>query len=203
MVFKKHIIVFMKKLDDIANILVGYQPKTRVQETANGSFYLIQGKDFDESGDLKKENLLLITPERNIKSQLICDDDILFQARGFNHFAYYPKQKLTNTLASASFYILRLKTDEIIPEYLAWLLNQKSAQNYFNANASRTAISFLSKKTLSELKIKTPSIETQKKIGKVVKSQKHVYRLQKELTKKRSQIINQLCLNAAQQEENL
>lgn len=105
-------------------------------------------------------------------------------------------------MVSASFYIVRVKINVVMPEYLAWWLNQKPAQNYFSAHSSNTAISFISKKTLSKLEIKLPSINTQNKICQIAKLQERESKLKHELTAKRSQLINQLCLNAIQQKEN-
>ncbi|MGD9108462.1 MAG: restriction endonuclease subunit S [Gammaproteobacteria bacterium] len=193
----------MKDLNNIADIIVGYQPKNRIQEKLNGMFCLIQGKNFDECRHLKKETLVTINSERDPKPYLVHKEDILFQARGFKHFAYHFKEGLPNAMVSASFYIVRVKTNEVIPEYLAWWLNQKPAQNYFCAHSSNTAISFISKKALSSLEIQLPSINTQNKICQIAKLQEQESKLKHELIEKRSQLINQLCLNVAQQKENL
>jgi hypothetical protein len=190
-------------LNNITDIIVGYQPKTRIQEKPDGMFYLIQGKNFDECRNFEKDTLVAINSERDPEPYLVHKGDILFQARGFKHFAYYFKEGLPSAIVSASFYIVRVKTNVVIPEYLAWWLNQKPAQNYFSAHASNTAISFISKKTLSKLEIKLPSINTQNKICRIAKLQEQESKLKYELTEKRSQLINQLCLNAIQQKENL
>lgn len=188
----------MKSLDDIADIVVGYQAKTHIHKSPEGLFRLIQGKDFYDSQYLKEENLLWFVPERNPVPYLICKDDVLFQARGTNHFAYYLEEEIANALASSSFYIIRLKTKKIMPEYLAWWLNQKIAQTYFNTHASTTAISFISKKILSQLELIIPPLSVQEKICQVIKLWKQETNLRKELSKKRLKLINEFCLNAAQ-----
>ncbi len=188
-------------LDRIADIIVGYQAKSRLQEKQDGLFRIIQGKDFQGASWLKADTLLSFAPERNPAPYVVHERDVLFQARGTEHFAYCLEKELVNTLASSSFYIVRLKTEKVMPQYLAWWLNQKVAQAYFNVHASSTAISFISKHVLLQLELEMPAIITQKKICQAIKLWQQEKNLRNELAKKRSRLINELCLNAAQQQE--
>jgi hypothetical protein len=187
------------KLSAAVNISIGYHSPSRIQTSSDGAYSLVQGKDFDASHNLQEKTLLSFTPKRKPGPYCIHKGDVLFQARGADHFAYHVKTEPSNTLASSAFYILRIKTPKLLPEYLTWWLNQKSAQAYFKVHASNTAISFTSKHTLSNLKIEIPPFVIQKKIQHTIILLEHETALRTELTKKRSQLINELCLNAAHQ----
>jgi len=189
----------LQYLNQIADIRVGYQPKTCIQENAESDFFLLQGKDFNGANLMKKENILRFSPERNPHLYLAQKGDVLFLAKGIEHFAYYVDKNFKNTLVSASFYILKVKTREVLPEYLAWVMNQQQAKLYFDRYSAQTAVSFLSKQTLGQLEIHIPSINVQQKICNVVKLWKHEMDLYDKRTKIRSTLINKLCMNVAKQ----
>ena len=184
-------------LKNIGDVKVGYQSKSRILERSDGLYRLIQGKDFTALHDLREKTLLKFYPERNPNLYFVCKGDILFQARGTAHFAYCMTKELSNTLAFSSFYIIRLKTKDILPEYLAWWLNQKSAQTYFNIHAKSTAISFISKKSLLQLDIKIPSLVVQEKVHRAVALLQKEAALQHELLKRRTELVNAVCMWAS------
>ncbi len=190
------------KLERIADIQGGYQAKKEMIKTAQGSHFLIQSKDFDSHKNLLTETLMSFLPERKPEIYSVHKGDVLFQARGMSHFAYYVKENLENALASSSFYILRVKSDKLLPEYLAWRLNQKDAQNYFKANACGGGISFISKKVLSEMKIHIPPVSIQKKVSKIAMLNNRVEFLQKRLSSLRTQFTNAVCMKAIQKQES-
>lgn len=67
-------------------------------------------------------------------------------------------------IAAASVYILRTKTPEVLPEYLAIFLNTSYGQKLLKEMQSGTIISSLPKSQLSDLKMPIPSMKNQKVI---------------------------------------
>ena len=110
-------------LRTVASIQVGYQAKARIKERVQGTHRLIQSKDFDSLHRLRSESLTLFFPERKPEIYSVRKGDILFQARGVVHFACCIEEDLKDTLAAGSFYILRLRHEDLLPQYLAWWLN--------------------------------------------------------------------------------
>ena len=185
----------------IASIQVGYQAKARIKERARGTHRLIQGKDFDSFHRLRSENLTAFFPERKPEIYSVRKGDILFQARGVVHFAYCIEDDLKDTLAAGSFYILRTKNEDLLPQYLAWWLNQSKAQAWFQSQARGAGMSFISKSTLSCLQVRIPPISVQKKVVKIVTLARHEQFLLNRLASTRSRLVKAVCIKAIQEQE--
>ena len=185
----------------VASIQVGYQAKTGIKERARGTHRLIQSKDFDSFHRLRSENLTVFFPERKPETYSVHKGDVLFQARGVVHFAYCIEDDLKDTLAAGSFYILRLRHENLLPQYLAWWLNQSKAQAYFQSQARGAGMSYISKNTLSRLQVQIPPLSVQKKVVKIVTLAKHEQFLLDRLSELRSRLVKAVCIKAIQEQE--
>ena len=188
-------------LKAVADIQVGYQAKARIKKRAQGTHRLIQSKDFDSFHRLRSENLTVFFPERKPEIYSVRKGDILFQARGMVHFAYCIEDDLKDTLAAGSFYILRTKNENLLPQYLAWWLNQSKAQAYFQSQARGAGMSFISKSTLSRLQVQIPPLSVQKKVVKIVTLTRHEQFLLGRLSDLRSRLVKAVCTKAIQEQE--
>ena len=188
-------------LKTLVDIQMGYQAKTRIMERVRGTHRLIQSKDFDSSHRLRSGNLTTFFPERKPEIYSVRKGDVLFQARGVVHFAYCIEDDLKDALAVGSFYILRTKNENLLPQYLAWWLNQSKAQAYFQSQASGAGMSFISKSTLSRLQVQIPPLPVQKKVVKIVTLAKHEQFLLDRLSSLRSRLVKAVCIKAIQEQE--
>ncbi len=188
-------------LHNLVTIQVGYQAKARIEENPRGTHRIIQSKDFDAFHRLLPENLTAFFPERKPEIYTVHKGDILLLARGIEHFAYCIEHDLQDTLAAGSFYILRTQTASLLPEYLAWWLNQPRARAFFQTHAGRTGISFLSKSALNGLHVPIPPISVQKKVIKLVRLARHEQCLLHRLSTLRAQLVQTLCQKTVQEQE--
>lgn len=188
-------------LKTVTDIQVGYQAKAGIKERAQGTHHLIQSKDFDSLHCLRSENLTSFFPERKPEIYTVRREDILFQARGVEHFAHCIEDDLKDTLAAGSFCILHIQSEDLLPQYLAWWLNQSKAQAWFQAQAHGTGISFISKDTLSRLQVWIPPLSVQKKVVKVVALARHERFLLDRLASTRSRLVKAACLKAIKEQE--
>ena len=180
-------------LENIADIQLGYQARSKIQENLKGTYRLIQGKDFNEYNQLVVESLIHFFPERKSNNYLIKKGDILFQARGTNHYAYCVREILQNVLAAGSFYIICVRSEKILPEYLCWWLNQSPAQNYFQSRASATIISYISINAIALLKIPVPPLSIQEKVVGLIDLMNKEQAQTDRLVKLRRQLIQSIC----------
>lgn len=187
--------VFLK---EIADVRVGYQSRSRIESSREGTYRIIQSRDFDEDNNLILNMLIRFEPKHNPEPYAIHKGDILFQARGTEHFSYYIEDEMNNTLASNSFYIIRLMGKDISPKFLCWYLNQKPAQFYFQSQASITAISFISKNVLEQLELEVPPLNTQQTIVRAYELWEREQWLSRKLTETRARLIEALSMNAIQ-----
>lgn len=183
-------------LSNVSDIQVGYQSREGIKGLANGSHRLLQARDFDKLHQVDWPNLIRFTPTGNFNKFEIKQEDVLFLARGQENFARLLKPGPTNTLAANSFYILRVNSAIIIPEYLSWWLNQSPAQEYIKLNRSGSSLPFLSVSALSNLEIHVPRIEDQRKIAELEILRKREADLMSLYLIKKSALIEAVCLNA-------
>ncbi len=144
-------------LRDIAEIQIGYQHRDKghpITTGSTGTHRIIQIKDLDLEEPFKREvigrggsapyvwldNLYQVTPAGDAERYLVSQGDVLFLSRGQRTYAVPVLQALENTVASYYFYILRPDPDRIDPEYLAWFINQPTAQACLEPRSSRNLL---------------------------------------------------------------
>ena len=184
-------------IQNIADIRVGYQPKGRVEHNAAGTHRLIQIKDFHECGAIDYDSLSWIAPDPDPHNYRVQDGDVLFSARGKYNTAYALAGTPMQTVAGGNFFVLRLKENGILPEFLAWSLNQPVMQEEIRSRMMGSNIPYISKKAFETLEIEVPPLETQHEICELIRLQRREQRLLSLLVEKRQQLIQAVCYRAA------
>jgi hypothetical protein len=139
-----------RKIKDIADITIGYQHRGRPLSAASvGSHQLIQIKDIDREGRFVDQfaepaehrlwlgSLYMVKPKGDPDADAVTENDVLFLSRGNRYLAVplvrpyvepFPAS-WDGIIAAYYFYVLRLRRDDVLPEYLAWSLNGERAQS--------------------------------------------------------------------------
>ena len=169
--------VIQYQLKDVVEILSGYQARGGLRDNPKGSHTILQGKDIvsDHSAFIYTPRsdtaLTRLQPTGKYDHYRVEQGDLLFQARGTENKAYFIDEVAPNTLAAATFYILRNKNKNVLlMPWLAWYLNQEPMQSLFRMEASGTSISYVKRSTLMEVFVSLPALNTQQQIVKVQKS---------------------------------
>jgi len=177
-------------LSEIAKIQLGYQSRTSIQETPGGSHALVQARDLNQETGIAWDRLMRINPETSTAKNEIRQGDILFLARGQSNFACMVDQNIRATLVANSIYILRTMTRIILPEYLAWWLNQPPAQTRFEMLRSSRSMPYVSASLLGETEVQVPPIQEQEIIVQVDRLQQQEINLVQQLAEKRAALIH-------------
>ncbi len=180
------------RLDNIAGIQTGIFSKT----VSKGDIVYLQVKHFDEFGVLGSVLHPDLEYDSVTQKHLLKPGDVLFAAKGTKNFAAVYESHNPPAVASTSFFVIRLKVDNVLPDYLAWKLNHPVTQNYLKRNAIGSAIVSISKAVLDELEISIPDLTTQRTILKIAELRKKEKQLKQQIeTLKENQIQYQI-LNA-------
>lgn len=156
------------KIKNIASVQTGFF----MQNEGRGDVNYLQVKHFDDSGHL------IDPPDPELKTNklkdrhLLKEGDILFAAKGLRNFAGIVQKQDLPAVASTSFFIIHIKSKEILPGYLAWFLNLSKTLNYLKNKSSGTGIPSIRKRALEELELSIPSIEKQRLILNITATQK-------------------------------
>ena len=182
------------KIEEISKVSTGIY----TQFGQSGSAIYLQANYFDERGHLQdfiRPNLVL---DDKTKKHLLNEGDILFAAKGTKNFAVSVKNKMGACVASSIFLVLRIKEEfkKIVqPEFLVWFLNHPNSLAYLKSQAIGTGLPSISKKTLEEMEIILPSLNTQNNIVIIDSLQKKEKRLRIQIEGMREKQIQQLLLN--------
>ncbi len=151
-----------KRLEDLASITTGVYEKP----TLSGDTLYLQGKHFDEFGRIREE--LTINPElwadERLEKHLLQDGDILLVAKGGSNRACLYESKFGQAVASSTFFVIRMTSKDVTPDYLQWYFNTYYMKEMFSGLSKGTQIVSLSKNAIADLEIPTPSLEAQRKI---------------------------------------
>jgi Type I restriction modification DNA specificity domain len=182
-------------LKHIGNIQTGIFAKPITE----GEIVYLQAKNFDEKGqlisslhpDLKSETI----PYKHLLQQC----DVLFAAKGTKNFATWYESKNQPAVASTSFFVIRLNEtshNNILPEFLAWYINQPISQKFLKGKAMGTSIASISKSVLEELEIFIPDLQTQRAILKITQLRNSEKYLKQQIETLREKQIQQQIINA-------
>jgi len=201
-------------LRDIAEIQIGYQHRDKghpITTGSTGTHRIIQIKDLDLEEPFKREvigrggsapyvwlnNLYQVTPAGDAERYLVSQGDVLFLSRGQRTYAVPVLQALENTVASYYFYILRPDADYVDPEYLAWFINQPTAQACLERLQRGSHIKIIPKSAFEELDVVLPPLATQRAIVELERlRQREAYTMSR-LVQARKRLVNGLALQAA------
>ena len=186
-----------KKITEIADVQIGYQFRKKIESVDEGTNRVIQIRDFDEHRILYKEGLSRVKIDKSAEQYLINKGDILFLSRGHRNWAASITDNYEDTIAVSHFYVLKIRNASVIPEYIAWYINQTPAQEYLHNIARRgTHMPIIPLSAFKELTVDLPDKETQKKIVELSNLMEKEKMLLNELQGKRSQLINAISLKA-------
>ncbi|HOP47118.1 MAG TPA: restriction endonuclease subunit S [Desulfobacteraceae bacterium] len=151
-----------------ARVLPGFSIKTSISHDPNGTHQIILARHLPEIGpyEYKEEHVLKITPERPPEKYCVSAGDILFMSRGSLNRAILLNSVPENTLATASFYIIKPGA-MIAPGYLAYCLNQEPFQNKIAEIRTGAGTPLVPRADFSQIPIILPSLEEQNKIAEI------------------------------------
>ncbi|WP_035484514.1 restriction endonuclease subunit S domain-containing protein [Geminicoccus roseus] len=153
------------RLTETCLIQTGYTARSRLEPARYGGVPVIQLRDISADGAIEPDRLTRVDLADLPDRYFVRAGDVLFRSRGDRCTASALNERFDEpALAVLPLIILRPKPDVVIPEYLAWVINQPAAQRHFNDAARGTSMRMVPKSSLDDLQIDIPNIETQRRI---------------------------------------
>lgn len=145
----------------------GYSFREKIDPNPNGNVGVLQMKDIqNDYSNFDYQSLDKVSNFQFKHKFFLNKGDIVFVSKGVNNYAIVIDQINIPIVASATFFIIKVDAKTIIPEYLAWFMNQKEAQNYFSEKRAGTYIPNLNKQDIMEMPVKVPPLKIQMAIAK-------------------------------------
>jgi hypothetical protein len=152
------------QLIHVSTITSGHPFRGSVPEKPGSGIRVVQMKNIsphltvDWDTTIESESVALGQPK------WIQQGDILVAGRGNRNYAVLIDQPPANVLASPHFFVISVITQIVLPEFLAWQLNQEPIQRYFAGESEGTLTKSIRRKALDETPIAVPSIQKQHQI---------------------------------------
>jgi restriction endonuclease S subunit len=174
------------KLGELTQIHAGQSIRDKIENTANGDYYIIQIKDVDSLLGVKKSSLYRTNIKGKGVPKLVKRGDLLFVPRVFRESLPYSvvvNLDLPNLIVAPTFYILTVNQELIRTEYLNWFINSDAhGGKFFKKNAMGSSILNIPKTVLLEMDIIVPPLSVQDNFIKLMVA-----------AKKEKEIMDQLC----------
>lgn len=195
----------VRKLSEIVNIRSGMV----VAKTANNDEELLSDayvrmigtSDFDENGSLSQVLEPNVLYKKAIEKNFLQYNEILFNAKGRRFFACLFKDEFEHTIASASFLVLTLQEELVVPEFLVWYLNHPETLKVFDSKMTTQVMPSITKQELGNLEVIIPTFETQKQIVALDLLKKKQINIQKELITLEENYINAITYKKLKNEQ--
>lgn len=193
------------RLVEVASISAGYPFRGKIEKLPDGEFAVIQMRNASPESGIDWDALTRVELPRVSEKALLQPGDIILSTRGGRNYAYCIGRKRGQLVCSPHFFIIRPMRDDVLPEFLAWQMNQLPAQNYFAAGATGTHILNLKRAVVERLPIKIPAYERQTSIvemANVMRAERKIFhQLIENRNNEMNAIVNDIFGNSSRNSE--
>ena len=148
-------------LASVCEILPGYPFRGKVPEVDASDIRVVQLKDVSVEQGISWSTCQQTTLTGKKAPDWLRPGDVLFVAKGNRNYAVAVEDTPSQpAVAAPLFYLLRCHA-ALLPEYLAWWLNQEPCQRYFEQNAEGTQAKSIRRSVLAEAPLALPPLSRQ------------------------------------------
>lgn len=152
----------MAKLQEIAEIRTGLVLSRKKAKTKMGYPYKVFTlASLDKSGIIQDELIENFESNSELEEKLLTKDGDILIRLSQPYTATYITKPYRNILIPSLIAVIRIKSEEFLPEYIKVYLNSEKAKEQIRKEANGTVIETVSTKSLKEIEIPEISIERQ------------------------------------------
>jgi hypothetical protein len=154
------------KLKQVAHIAVGYPFRGAIPEVAGTFVFAVQMKDISVENGVNWSTCVETEAQGKREPDWLRPCDILFAPRGSKNYSVLVSESIAErkVVAAPHLYVVTPKKPTLLPEYLAWYLNQEPCLRYFQRESEGSLTKSIRRAALEEAPIIVPSLEKQKSI---------------------------------------
>jgi len=190
-----------QKLKEIAEVRAGFTVRKLSRHALTQPYSVIQIRNVSEFGTLDLSDMAETQLEEVPPRFFLNKGDVLFCARGARNQAAACVVDADRVVVGSQFFILRVASQAVLPEYLAWYINQQPAQRYLNERTSGSHVRMILRDDLLDLPVAVPALTVQRQILELHRMQVQEQRLLVQLGQKRQRLMSGLCVEAAEKQE--
>ena len=186
------------RLDKLCNIHSGYTARGSLEPLLEGGIPAIQLRDVGTDGEPLRKAFRRYDLANLSERYFVRGGEVLFRSRGEPNVAVAVGDTLSEpAVVIVPLVIIRPDRKRVLPDYLAWAINQPDAQRRLAAEAQGTSLRMIPMAVLARLDIAVPDLPTQRRIVALNALARQEGRLLRELAARREQLASAVLGEAA------
>lgn len=135
--------------------------------TDTGSVPYLQAKHFDDWGSITTPVDTFVEKSAKTKSHFLEHGDILLVGKGLRNFAWAYKEDFGLAIASSTFFVLKIDTSRVLPEFLALILNLPESKSHFETLGAGSSVPSIRKSEVLNFAFELPPMPSQEQIARL------------------------------------
>ncbi|AOZ71390.1 hypothetical protein LPB142_17900 (plasmid) [Rhodobacter xanthinilyticus] len=179
------------RLADLSEIHSGYTARGRLDPVLEGGVPALQLRDVGASGAELGSGLQRYDLGALSERYFVSGGEVVFRSRGEPNVAAAIRHPLPEPIAViVPLVVIRPDRDRILPEYLAWAINQPDTQRRLGLEAQGTALRMIPMPALENLEIAVPDLSTQKRVVELSALARREGQLLRQLAARKDDLVN-------------
>ncbi len=186
------------RLVGLGDIHSTYTARGKLVPLAKGGVPALQLRDVVAGGSISPARLQRFDLPELSDRHYVRGGEVVFRSRGDSTIAMAIPGDLVEPIAVIMpLLIIRPDQSRILPEYMAWAINQPAAQQRLAAEAQGSSLRMIPLFALKNLDIPVPDLATQKKIADLDALSRHEGSLLRRLANQRGRLMSALLAQMA------
>ena len=186
------------RLAELSEIHSGYTARGRLNPLQEGGVPALQLRDIGTNGEAPGPNFQRYDLGELSERYFVRGGEVIFRSRGEPNAAAAISDPLPEPVAViVPLVIVRPDRARVLPEYLAWAINQPDAQRRLGAEAQGTSLRMIPMAALEDLEIAVPDLTTQKRIVELNALARQEGHLLRHLAARRETLVSAILGEAA------
>jgi hypothetical protein len=157
-----HNAIISVHLADAARISSGYPLRSSVELLEPGDVHFLQIKNLSLESDINWQQVPQVSLPSKREPAWLTNQDVVFTSRGTRTLAYPLAATPKKAVCAPQFFVLSIeKPGMLLPDFLAWQINQKPAQDYLQRAATGDYIQNIRREVIENLPLVVPPIQQQ------------------------------------------
>ncbi|MEQ1904892.1 MAG: restriction endonuclease subunit S [Pirellulaceae bacterium] len=154
-----------ERLARVATITSGHPLRGSLEALEQGDVHLLQLKHMSTDNDIDWKAVPKVKLPTARNPAWLTDQDVIFASRGTRTLAYSLTNTPARTVCAPQFFVLSINdVGSVLPQFLAWQINQRPAQDYFQRNATGSYIQNIRREVVENLPLALPALQEQRLI---------------------------------------
>lgn len=188
---------FNMQLKQIATLNAGYPFRGKIPEVAGSNIVAVQMKDVSPTEGIHWNSCVTTQLSGKRNPGWLQPGDILVAARGNHNYTVEVDESLLQTgfqaVAAPHFFVVNLKYQDVLPDYLTWFLNQAPCQRYFEQNAEGSLAKSIRRSVLENVPIVVPPLSKQRAIIQLARTLTREQQLLEQLQRNGDRLMNAIA----------